>query len=107
MQEVRRIKGQHLNDRNAIVNGRVKGKINVTRAFGVGYLKQVTSVLLRSQRACPTPSTFSVVGQSPAVGGNSSAQRLRCAVLLNMLSASFYHCPGLELRVTNHVGVPE
>lgn len=41
MQEVIRIKGQHLNDRNAIVNGRVKGKINVTRAFGVGYLKQV------------------------------------------------------------------
>ncbi|OEL17902.1 putative protein phosphatase 2C 31 [Dichanthelium oligosanthes] len=39
-EEVRRIKGQHLNDRNAIVNGRVKGKINVTRAFGVGYLKQ-------------------------------------------------------------------
>ncbi|WVZ56451.1 hypothetical protein U9M48_006979 [Paspalum notatum var. saurae] len=38
--EVRRIKGQHLNDRNAIVNGRVKGKLNVTRAFGVGYLKQ-------------------------------------------------------------------
>jgi hypothetical protein len=41
MQEVTRIKGQHLNDRNAIVNGRVKGKINVTRAFGVAYLKQV------------------------------------------------------------------
>ncbi|ONL96571.1 probable protein phosphatase 2C 31 [Zea mays] len=39
-EEVTRIKGQHLNDRNAIVNGRVKGKINVTRAFGVAYLKQ-------------------------------------------------------------------
>ncbi|XP_062213484.1 probable protein phosphatase 2C 31 [Phragmites australis] len=39
-EEVRRIKGQHLSDRNAIVNGRVKGKLNVTRAFGVGYLKQ-------------------------------------------------------------------
>ncbi|CAN6295600.1 unnamed protein product [Urochloa humidicola] len=39
-EEVRRIKGQHLNDRNAIVNGRVKGKINITRAFGAGYLKQ-------------------------------------------------------------------
>ncbi|KAJ1297760.1 hypothetical protein BS78_01G401400 [Paspalum vaginatum] len=39
-EEVRRIKGQHLNDRNAIVNGRVKGKLNITRAFGVGYLKQ-------------------------------------------------------------------
>uniref|UniRef100_A0ACD5WZE6 Uncharacterized protein n=1 Tax=Avena sativa TaxID=4498 RepID=A0ACD5WZE6_AVESA len=38
--EVVRIRVQHLNDRNAIVNGRVKGKLNVTRAFGVGYLKQ-------------------------------------------------------------------
>uniref|UniRef100_A0ACD5XJ31 Uncharacterized protein n=1 Tax=Avena sativa TaxID=4498 RepID=A0ACD5XJ31_AVESA len=37
--EVVRIRVQHLNDRNAIVNGRVKGKLNVTRAFGVGYLK--------------------------------------------------------------------
>ncbi|XP_062209205.1 probable protein phosphatase 2C 31 [Phragmites australis] len=39
-EEVMRIKEHHLNDRNAIVNGRVKGKLNVTRAFGVGYLKQ-------------------------------------------------------------------
>ncbi|KAM0930851.1 hypothetical protein ACQ4PT_000744 [Festuca glaucescens] len=39
-EEVMRIRGQHLNDRNAIVNGRVKGKLNVTRAFGAGYLKQ-------------------------------------------------------------------
>jgi len=44
VQEVMRIKGQHLNDRNAIVNGQVKGKINVTRAFGVAYLKQVISI---------------------------------------------------------------
>ena len=64
MQEVRRIKGQHLDDRNAIVNGRVKGKINVTRAFGVGYLKQVTPVLLRFLCACPTPSTF-LLSDSP------------------------------------------
>ncbi|KAL6649670.1 hypothetical protein ACP70R_013894 [Stipagrostis hirtigluma subsp. patula] len=39
-EEVRRIKSQHPDDQNAIVNRRVKGKINVTRAFGVGYLKQ-------------------------------------------------------------------
>ncbi|GJN31041.1 hypothetical protein PR202_gb19395 [Eleusine coracana subsp. coracana] len=39
-EEVRRIKSQHLNDRNAITNHRVKGKINVTRAFGAGYLKE-------------------------------------------------------------------
>ncbi|KAL5209048.1 hypothetical protein ABZP36_004671 [Zizania latifolia] len=39
-EEVRRIRSQHLNDRQTIVNGRVKGKLNVTRAFGAGYLKQ-------------------------------------------------------------------
>ncbi|CAM0872509.1 unnamed protein product [Alopecurus aequalis] len=39
-EEVMRIRAQHLNDRNAVVNGRVKGKLNVTRAFGAGYLKQ-------------------------------------------------------------------
>ncbi|XP_051230804.1 probable protein phosphatase 2C 31 [Lolium perenne] len=39
-EEVMRIRGQHLNDRNAIINGRVKGQLNVTRAFGAGYLKQ-------------------------------------------------------------------
>lgn len=41
MQEVRRIRSQHLTDRQAVVNGRVKGKLSVTRAFGAGYLKQV------------------------------------------------------------------
>ena len=58
VQEVMRIKGQHLNDRNAIVNGRVKGKINVTRAFGVAYLKQVTSVLLVFRFQCACSSIF-------------------------------------------------
>ena len=70
MQEVRKIRSQHLNDRNAIVNGRVKGKINVTRAFGVGYLKQVTSALLRFLLCISVVSS-----QSSAVGGNSCAQR--------------------------------
>uniref|UniRef100_J3LMG1 protein-serine/threonine phosphatase n=1 Tax=Oryza brachyantha TaxID=4533 RepID=J3LMG1_ORYBR len=39
-EEVRRIRSQHLTDRQAVVNGRVKGKLSVTRAFGAGYLKQ-------------------------------------------------------------------
>lgn len=39
LQEVRRIRSQHLNDREAIDKGRVKGKLNVTRAFGAGFLK--------------------------------------------------------------------
>ncbi|KAM3262810.1 hypothetical protein ACQJBY_053122 [Aegilops geniculata] len=38
-EEVNRIKAEH-NDRNAIIRGRVKGKLNITRAFGAGYLKE-------------------------------------------------------------------
>lgn len=83
MQEVMRIKGKHLNDRNAIVNGRVKGKINVTRAFGVAYLKQVTWVLLvfRFQCACST-STFllSVRPLQFVLHSTVLLLRLRCAV---------------------------
>ncbi|KAF7056209.1 hypothetical protein CFC21_063636 [Triticum aestivum] len=38
-EEVKRIKAEHI-DRNAIIHGRVKGKLNITRAFGAGYLKE-------------------------------------------------------------------
>ncbi|KAJ3676415.1 hypothetical protein LUZ60_003827 [Juncus effusus] len=38
-QEVRRIRSEHLDDRFPIDNGRVKGSLKVTRAFGAGYLK--------------------------------------------------------------------
>ncbi|XP_042459832.1 probable protein phosphatase 2C 4 [Zingiber officinale] len=38
--ELRRIRGEHPDDPAAIVNGRVKGSLKVTRAFGAGYLKQ-------------------------------------------------------------------
>ncbi|XP_074574405.1 putative protein phosphatase 2C 4 [Curcuma longa] len=38
--ELRRIRGEHADDPAAIVNGRVKGSLKVTRAFGAGYLKQ-------------------------------------------------------------------
>uniref|UniRef100_A0ACD5TYG4 Uncharacterized protein n=1 Tax=Avena sativa TaxID=4498 RepID=A0ACD5TYG4_AVESA len=38
--EVRRIKSEHLDDPACIVNGRVKGSLKVTRAFGAGYLKE-------------------------------------------------------------------
>lgn len=49
LQEVRRIRSQHLNDREAIDKGRVKGKLNVTRAFGAGFLKDVST----HQSKCP------------------------------------------------------
>ncbi|KAK4796373.1 hypothetical protein SAY86_028699 [Trapa natans] len=38
--EKARIIQEHQDDPNAIVMGRVKGKLKVTRAFGVGYLKK-------------------------------------------------------------------
>ncbi|CAN0926614.1 Probable protein phosphatase 2C 4 [Linum grandiflorum] len=38
--EVQRIKKEHPDDPNAVMNDRVKGYLKVTRAFGVGFLKQ-------------------------------------------------------------------
>jgi len=40
-QEVLRIREEHPDDPSAISKGRVKGYLNVTRAFGAGFLKQV------------------------------------------------------------------
>jgi pyruvate dehydrogenase phosphatase len=40
MQEARRIRNEHPDDPGCIVNGRVKGSLKVTRAFGAGYLKE-------------------------------------------------------------------
>ncbi|KAL2548009.1 putative protein phosphatase 2C 23 [Forsythia ovata] len=39
-EEVLRIKNEHPDDSNCIVNDRVKGRLKVTRAFGAGFLKQ-------------------------------------------------------------------
>ncbi|CDY44706.1 BnaA05g29000D [Brassica napus] len=39
-EEVRRIRNEHSDDPLAIENGRVKGYLKVTRAFGAGFLKQ-------------------------------------------------------------------
>ncbi|KAM3225847.1 hypothetical protein ACQJBY_058511 [Aegilops geniculata] len=39
-EEVQRIKREHPDDDQCIVNDRVKGRLKVTRAFGAGYLKQ-------------------------------------------------------------------
>lgn len=41
MQEILRIREEHPDDDRCIVNGRVKGRLKVTRAFGAGYLKHV------------------------------------------------------------------
>ncbi|WCJ20667.1 Protein phosphatase 2C family protein [Euphorbia peplus] len=39
-EEVLRIKNEHPDDSQCIVNDRVKGRLKVTRAFGAGFLKQ-------------------------------------------------------------------
>jgi hypothetical protein len=44
-QEVERIKKEHPEDVSAVMNDRVKGYLKVTRAFGVGFLKQVYKIL--------------------------------------------------------------
>lgn len=36
-----RIKAEHADDSQAILNDRVKGQLKVTRAFGAGFLKKV------------------------------------------------------------------
>lgn len=42
LQEVFRIKAEHHDDKQAILNDRVKGQLKVTRAFGAGFLKRVS-----------------------------------------------------------------
>lgn len=42
LQEVLRIKSEHIDDNQAILNDRVKGQLKVTRAFGAGFLKEVS-----------------------------------------------------------------
>uniref|UniRef100_F6HZE8 PPM-type phosphatase domain-containing protein n=1 Tax=Vitis vinifera TaxID=29760 RepID=F6HZE8_VITVI len=39
-EEVLRIKAEHVDDNQAILNDRVKGQLKVTRAFGAGFLKE-------------------------------------------------------------------
>jgi hypothetical protein len=46
LQEVCQIQNEHPDDPSAISMDRVKGSLKVTRAFRVGFLKQVSYVLL-------------------------------------------------------------
>ncbi|WCJ22576.1 Protein phosphatase 2C family protein [Euphorbia peplus] len=41
-QEVFRVKAEHPDDKQAVLNDRVKGQLKVTRAFGAGFLKKPT-----------------------------------------------------------------
>ena len=46
MQEVIRIKNEHPDDAQCIVNDRVEGRLKVIRAFGAGFLKKVSFKIL-------------------------------------------------------------
>jgi hypothetical protein len=48
LQEVCRIRNEHPGDPSAISKDRVKGSLKVTRAFGAGFLKQVSLYLITS-----------------------------------------------------------
>uniref|UniRef100_A0A804QZY6 protein-serine/threonine phosphatase n=1 Tax=Zea mays TaxID=4577 RepID=A0A804QZY6_MAIZE len=52
-EEVQRIRREHLDDDQCVVNDRVKGRLTVTRAFGAGYLKQDHTVQAL-ERICDT-----------------------------------------------------
>lgn len=58
LQEVQRIKYEHLDDSSAIMNDRVKGSLKVTRAFGAGFLKQVKIFFLFSVKKLALDSKF-------------------------------------------------
>ncbi|XP_006654909.3 putative protein phosphatase 2C 46 [Oryza brachyantha] len=60
--EVRRIRSEHPDDPGCITNGRVKGSLKVTRAFGAGYLKEP-----RWNRALLEVFRVDYVGNSPYI----------------------------------------
>lgn len=45
-EEVQRIENEHSDDAFTMMNDGVKGSLKVTRAFGAGFLKQVTNQLV-------------------------------------------------------------
>ncbi|KAK9120293.1 hypothetical protein Scep_018386 [Stephania cephalantha] len=58
--EYRKVLAEHLDDTSPITGGRVKGKLKLTRAFGVGYLKKrymndALMGILRVQNLCSPP----------------------------------------------------
>ncbi|KAK9276761.1 hypothetical protein L1049_006297 [Liquidambar formosana] len=61
--ECRKILADHPEDPSPIINGRVKGKLKLTRAFGVGYLKKskmndVLMGILRVRNLCSPPYVY-------------------------------------------------
>ncbi|RWR86881.1 Protein phosphatase 2C PP2C-like domain-containing protein [Cinnamomum micranthum f. kanehirae] len=61
--ECRKVLADHPDDPSVIVGGRVKGKLKVTRAFGVGYLKkskmnEALMGILRVRNLCDPPYVY-------------------------------------------------
>ncbi|KAF7051559.1 hypothetical protein CFC21_059791 [Triticum aestivum] len=97
-EEVNRIKAEH-SDRNAIIHGRVKGKLNVTRAFGAGYLKEPkwNSMLLGSFK-------IDYIGKGPYINCIPSLHHHRIGPNDKFLVLS---CDGLYQYFTNKEVVDE
>ncbi|KAJ4824548.1 hypothetical protein Tsubulata_027482 [Turnera subulata] len=62
--ELRKILADHPDDPSPIINGRVKGKLKLSRAFGVGYLKKsklndALMGILQVQNLCSPPYIYS------------------------------------------------
>ncbi|CAN6460274.1 unnamed protein product [Victoria cruziana] len=71
-EEVLRIKREHPDDSQCIVNDRVKGRLKVTRAFGAGFLKQASlnNALLEMFRN-------EYIGTAPYISSSPSLQHYR------------------------------
>ena len=61
LQEVIRIKNEHPDDSHCIVNDRVKGRLKVTRAFGAGFLKQVSLKILYCSNTSFSQYTYTLM----------------------------------------------
>ncbi|XP_059275733.1 protein phosphatase 2C 29 isoform X1 [Lycium ferocissimum] len=86
-EEVIRIKSEHPDDSNCIVNDRVKGRLKVTRAFGAGFLKQpkFNDVLLEMFRNV-------YIGNAPYISSTPSLRHHRL-------------CPGDQFLVLSSDGL--
>ena len=61
LQEVIRIKNEHPDDSHCIVNDRVEGRLKVIRAFGAGFLKQVSLKILYCSNTSFSQYTYTLM----------------------------------------------
>ncbi|KAJ3669621.1 hypothetical protein LUZ60_011571 [Juncus effusus] len=98
-EEVIRIRNEHPDDSAAIMNGRVKGSLKVTRAFGAGFLKQPkwNNALLEMFR-------IDYIGTSPYITCNPSLYHYKMGAKDKFLILS---SDGLYQYFTNEAAVTQ